>query len=58
MRGRLGCGSRRVDGEFIGHLGELGQVFAEAHAGHVGFDLLELAAVRIGRIRLEIKVSM
>ena len=30
-------------------------MFAEAHAGHVGFDLLELAAVRIGRIRLEIK---
>ena len=43
------------DGEFISHLGKLGQVLAETHAGHIGFDLLELAAVRIGRIRLKIK---
>ena len=43
------------DSELVGHLGELGQVFAEPHAGHIGFDLLKLAAVRIRRIGLEIK---
>ena len=43
------------DSELVGHLGELGQVFAEPHAGHFGFDLLELAAMRIRRVWLEIK---
>ena len=53
--GGQGVAHATQDGKLISHLGELGQVLAETHAGHIGFDLLELAAVRIRRIRLEIK---
>ena len=53
--GRERVADAAQDSELVGALGELGEVLGNHHAVGVGLDGLEIAAMRLGRVRLEVE---